>query len=59
MSLKYFNKYKHKITTVKELKKNNFNKKKLKTVLCHGVFDVVHPGHLRHWRMQKQKEMCL
>mgnify|MGYP001327437230 CR=1 FL=1 len=55
MSLKYFNKYKHKITTVKELKKSNFNKKKLKTVLCHGVFDVVHPGHLRHLAHAKTK----
>ena len=26
----------------------------MKTVLCHGVFDVVHPGHLEHFRQAKQ-----
>ncbi len=55
MSLKYFNRYKHKITSVKALKASNFKKKKLKTVLCHGVFDVVHPGHLRHLAHAKTK----
>ena len=25
----------------------------MKTVLCHGVFDVVHPGHLEHFRQAK------
>ena len=24
------------------------------TVLCHGVFDIVHPGHLEHFRQAKQ-----
>ncbi len=55
MSLEYFKKYKHKIITVNEFKKLNHSKKKLKIVLCHGVFDVVHPGHLRHLAHAKSK----
>jgi len=30
-------------TTIKNLKKKN-----KKIVLCHGTFDIVHPGHIRH-----------
>ena len=55
MSLEYFKKYKHKIITVNEFKKLNHSKKKIKIVLCHGVFDVVHPGHLRHLAHAKSK----
>lgn len=51
----YFNKYKHKIRTINELKKILKNKNKKKIVLCHGVFDVVHPGHLRHLAHAKTK----
>jgi rfaE bifunctional protein kinase chain/domain/rfaE bifunctional protein nucleotidyltransferase chain/domain len=29
--------------------------RKKKTVLCHGVFDIVHPGHIRHFAHCKQK----
>ena len=29
--------------------------KKKKTILCHGVFDIVHPGHIRHFAHCKQK----
>ena len=50
----YFNKYKYKIRTINELKKI-LKKKKKKTVLCHGVFDVVHPGHVRHLAHAKTK----
>ena len=50
----YFNKYKYKIRTINELKKI-LKKKKQKTVLCHGVFDVVHPGHVRHLAHAKTK----
>ena len=26
----------------------------MKIVLCHGVFDIVHPGHLEHFRQARQ-----
>lgn len=51
----YLNKYQYKIKNIQELKnifKKNINKT---TVLCHGVFDVVHPGHLRHLAHAKSK----
>ena len=32
-----------------------FKKFKKKTILCHGVFDIVHPGHIRHFAHCKQK----
>ena len=34
---------------VKELKKA-----KRKIVLCHGVFELIHPGHLRHFNEAKK-----
>ena len=33
--------------------------KKKKTILCHGVFDIVHPGHIRHFAHCKQKAEIL
>ena len=30
-------------------------KKKKKIILCHGVFDIVHPGHIRHFAHCKEK----
>ena len=50
-----FKEYKSKkIISYKNL--NNFIKKnkKKRTVLCHGVFDIVHPGHIRHFAHCKQ-----
>ena len=32
-----------------------FKNLKKKTILCHGVFDLVHPGHIRHFAHCKQK----
>ncbi len=55
MSLDFFKKYKHKIRELADLKKILKNKKNKKVVLCHGVFDVVHPGHLRHLAHAKTK----
>jgi len=48
--------YRHKIKTPQELA--NFLGKpprRLKVIMCHGVFDVVHPGHLRHLIYAKSK----
>jgi rfaE bifunctional protein nucleotidyltransferase chain/domain len=55
-----FKEYKSKkIISYKNL--NNFIKKnkKKRTVLCHGVFDIVHPGHIRHFAHCKQKAEIL
>ena len=42
-------KYRHKIKTVDDLKKIiGPRPREKKVIMCHGVFDVVHPGHLRH-----------
>ena len=32
-----------------------FKKEKKKIVLCHGVFDLVHLGHLKHFKEAKSK----
>lgn len=41
--------YRHKIKTVEEIRKLlGSPPRKRKVVMCHGAFDIVHPGHLRH-----------
>ncbi|MDC0349110.1 PfkB family carbohydrate kinase [Alphaproteobacteria bacterium] len=53
-------KYSHKIKTIEELQETigEFPRKK-SVVLCHGVFDVIHPGHLRHLIYAKEKASLL
>ncbi len=49
MSSEFFEKYKHKIKSLDEiflLLRPSDDREKI--ILCHGVFDVVHPGHIRH-----------
>ena len=48
--------YRHKLLSKAELLKNigEFPRKK-KMIMCHGVFDVVHPGHIRHLAYAKSK----
>src|SRR3990167_379956 len=48
--------YQHKIKTLEKLKEElgPFPRQK-KVIMCHGVFDVVHPGHLRHMLYAKSK----
>lgn len=48
--------FSHKILSVSELKKKikNFPRKN-KVIMCHGTFDVVHPGHVRHLLYAKTK----
>jgi len=55
MSKEFFKKYEYKIKSIKELKKIISNNSKEKFILCHGVFDVVHPGHVRHLAYAKTK----
>ena len=50
-----YKKFNKKIVNKKKIldfKKKNRNKK---IILCHGVFDIVHPGHIRHLIYAKQK----
>jgi rfaE bifunctional protein nucleotidyltransferase chain/domain len=48
--------YRHKIKTAEELAKIvGSAPRKKKVIMCHGVFDVVHPGHLRHLLYAKNK----
>ena len=54
MSKNYLNIFKYKVKTASSLKKIK-EKNKKKIILCHGVFDVVHPGHIRHFIYAKSK----
>src|SRR2546430_16475684 len=48
--------YRHKIKTVEELCRIiGPRPRKKKVIMCHDVFDVVHPGHLRHLIYAKNK----
>src|ERR1035437_10154777 len=49
-------KFRHKIKTVEEIVSavGRYPRTR-KVILCHGVFDVVHPGHLRHLLYAKSK----
>jgi len=46
-----------KIKTIEELAGilGDLRKKGKKVVLCHGVFDLLHPGHIKHFEAAKQK----
>lgn len=48
-------KYLKKIVSVNDLLKKISNKKKRNICMCHGVFDLVHPGHIRHLTFAKSK----
>ena len=60
MTTEFFEKYRYKIKTKKELI-NIIGKipRSKKVILCHGVFDVVHPGHIRHLAYAKTKAKIL
>jgi rfaE bifunctional protein kinase chain/domain/rfaE bifunctional protein nucleotidyltransferase chain/domain len=48
--------FQHKIKTLEELLTAVGPRPRKKTVImCHGVFDIVHPGHLRHLMYAKEK----
>ena len=46
---------KNKILSFKNLKNSiqNLKKDKLKVVLCHGVFDLLHLGHIKYFEEAK------
>ena len=46
--------FSHKIKTVEEISKFLRESDK-KSIMCHGTFDVVHPGHIRHLLYAKTK----
>ena len=56
----FIRKYDYKILEVKSLLKllGKFPRQK-KTIMCHGVFDVVHPGHIRQFIYAKSKAEIL
>jgi cytidyltransferase-like protein len=56
MKKDFFEKYRPKIKTIEELLDiiGTFPRVK-KVIMCHGVFDVVHPGHVRHLAYAKSK----
>ena len=48
--------YGHKNKTAEEIAKAIGDRpRKEKVIMCHGVFDVVHPGHVRHLIYAKGK----
>lgn len=48
--------YKHKIKSPEEVARLVGDRpRRRKVIMCHGVFDVVHPGHLRHLLYAKSK----
>lgn len=56
MTTEFFEKYRYKVKTTGELISiiGTFPRKKT-VIVCHGVFDVVHPGHVRHLAYAKTK----
>jgi rfaE bifunctional protein kinase chain/domain len=56
MSSKLFDAYLHKIKTPEEVREIVGGlPRERSVVMCHGVFDVIHPGHLRHLIYAKEK----
>ncbi|MBU1012575.1 MAG: adenylyltransferase/cytidyltransferase family protein [Bacteroidetes bacterium] len=56
MEQDFFEKYRPKLKIIDDLIEiiGPFSREK-KVILCHGVFDVVHPGHVRHLAYAKSK----
>src|SRR5215470_11848708 len=56
MLVPLIDRYKHKIKTAEEVRALVGDRpRKDKVIMCHGVFDVVHPGHVRHLLYAKSK----
>ena len=54
MEKNFLRAFSYKIKTPNELNKI-LKKNKVQKILCHGNFDVVHPGHIRHLLYAKSK----
>ena len=56
MKKNFNNNYSKKISSLEKIKKILGKRpRKKKVILCHGNFDVVHPGHVRHLIYAKSK----
>jgi bifunctional ADP-heptose synthase (sugar kinase/adenylyltransferase) len=56
MMVSLLDRYRHKIKTPEELREIvGPRPRKKRVIMCHGVFDVVHPGHIRHLLYAKSK----
>jgi rfaE bifunctional protein kinase chain/domain len=56
MSISLTERYRHKIKTPQELRELiGPPPREKRVIMCHGVFDVVHPGHVRHMLYAKSK----
>ena len=52
--------YRHKIKTPAEIREIiGAPPRARRVIMCHGVFDVVHPGHIRHLLFAKSKAPVL
>jgi rfaE bifunctional protein kinase chain/domain len=60
MTFALLSKYRHKIKTAAELRALlGAPPRASKVIMCHGVFDIVHPGHVRHLLYAKSKAPVL
>lgn len=60
MIVPLMDRYRHKIKTPEELRAIvGPRPRKQRVIMCHGVFDVVHPGHVRHLLYAKSKAEVL
>jgi len=60
MTFALSDKYQHKIKSAKELREILGKAPRAnKVIMCHGVFDIVHPGHVRHLLYAKSKASVL
>lgn len=56
MTAEFFEKYQFKLKTATELSALiGTTPRNRKVIMCHGVFDLVHPGHVRHLAYAKSK----
>jgi rfaE bifunctional protein kinase chain/domain/rfaE bifunctional protein nucleotidyltransferase chain/domain len=56
MLVELLDRYRHKVKSAEELRELLGPRPRAKRVImCHGVFDVVHPGHVRHLLYAKSK----
>ncbi|HVI12372.1 MAG TPA: PfkB family carbohydrate kinase [Pseudolabrys sp.] len=60
MTFALSDKYQHKIKSATELREILGKAPRVnKVIMCHGVFDIVHPGHVRHLLYAKSKASVL